>query len=152
MKAITVKQPWASAIIHGGKDVENRSTNIVGAYRGPLAIIAGKTKADITRAAQWPMLRKMWDEEIGYPLVLGAIIGVVDLVDVHRGSVSGRGLCRSISGVHSVECGSPWGDPDALHLILKNARPLPEPIPFTGFLGCRALPADVVAQIEEQLR
>jgi hypothetical protein len=24
MKAITVKQPWAWAIIHGGKDIENK--------------------------------------------------------------------------------------------------------------------------------
>nr|WP_254884213.1 MULTISPECIES: ASCH domain-containing protein [unclassified Bacteroides] len=25
MKAITIKQPWASLIVHGIKDIENRS-------------------------------------------------------------------------------------------------------------------------------
>jgi hypothetical protein len=41
MKALSVKQPWAWAIIHAGKDVENRTwtTN----YRGPLLIHASKT-------------------------------------------------------------------------------------------------------------
>ena len=28
MKALTVQQPWAWAIVHGGKDVENRTANI----------------------------------------------------------------------------------------------------------------------------
>jgi hypothetical protein len=41
MKALSIQQPWASLIIRGHKDVENRSwpTN----YRGPLLIHAGKT-------------------------------------------------------------------------------------------------------------
>jgi ASCH domain len=36
---LTVRQPWAWAIIHGGKDVENRSWRTK--YRGPLLIHAG---------------------------------------------------------------------------------------------------------------
>ena len=41
MKALTVKQPWATLILAGEKDVENRTrrTN----YRGPLAIHVAKT-------------------------------------------------------------------------------------------------------------
>jgi hypothetical protein len=42
VKALTVQQPWAWAIVHGGKDVENRSRNLAGSYRGPVAIHAGK--------------------------------------------------------------------------------------------------------------
>lgn len=38
-KALTIKQPWASAIAFAGKDVENRSWQCH--YRGPLAIHAG---------------------------------------------------------------------------------------------------------------
>lgn len=41
MKVLTVRQPWAAAIIHGGKDVENRTRNLAGSYRGPVAIHAG---------------------------------------------------------------------------------------------------------------
>jgi activating signal cointegrator 1 len=47
MKAITLHEPWAWAVLHGWKEVETRSwsTN----YRGPLAIHAGK-KRDVDGA------------------------------------------------------------------------------------------------------
>ncbi len=38
-KAITMIQPWASAIASAGKDIENRSWH--SHYRGPIAIHAG---------------------------------------------------------------------------------------------------------------
>lgn len=40
MRAITVRQPWAWQIINQGKNVENRTRNIAGKYRGPIAIHA----------------------------------------------------------------------------------------------------------------
>ena len=40
MRILTVRQPWAYAIVHLGKDVENRVRNIAGDYRGPVAIHA----------------------------------------------------------------------------------------------------------------
>lgn len=40
MKALTIKQPWASLIAAGVKDVENRTWDT--RYRGPLLIHAGK--------------------------------------------------------------------------------------------------------------
>ena len=44
MKAISIKQPWASLIAHGIKDIENRSwrTN----YRGRVLIHAGASKKE----------------------------------------------------------------------------------------------------------
>lgn len=39
IKALTIRQPWAHAIFHLGKDVENRSWRT--RYRGPLLIHAG---------------------------------------------------------------------------------------------------------------
>lgn len=44
MKAITVRQPWASLIAAGVKTIETRSWSTK--YRGPLAIHAGKAKPD----------------------------------------------------------------------------------------------------------
>src|SRR4029077_7780438 len=46
MKARTFRKPYAWAIIHGGKDIENRNWNT--SYRGPLLIHAAKvlTRAD----------------------------------------------------------------------------------------------------------
>ena len=46
MKAITIKQPWASLIVHGIKDIENRTwrTN----YRGRvLPVLMVKSLASI---------------------------------------------------------------------------------------------------------
>ena len=53
MKAITVRQPWAWAILHGGKDVENRTRNIAGSYRGPLVIHAGLALDKAAMCAAW---------------------------------------------------------------------------------------------------
>ena len=47
MKVLSVRQPWAWAIIHGGKDVENRNWDTK--FRGRLAIHAGK-QFDISKA------------------------------------------------------------------------------------------------------
>lgn len=40
MKALSIRQPWAWAIIHAGKDIENRSWGT--SYRGPMLIHAAK--------------------------------------------------------------------------------------------------------------
>ncbi|GAA3009239.1 ASCH domain-containing protein [Microbacterium aurantiacum] len=41
LRVVTVKQPYASLIVRGRKDVENRVRNIAGQCRGPVAIHAG---------------------------------------------------------------------------------------------------------------
>lgn len=45
MKAITIWQPWASAIAHGLKGIETRSWGTK--YRGLLAIHAAKLEMDM---------------------------------------------------------------------------------------------------------
>ena len=138
MRVLTVRQPWAWAIIHGGKDVENRSRNIAGDYRGPVAIHAGKRfKADEIRAAceAFPTLAPDVKDRIkgqslfgGDPLYVGAIIGVVDLIDSH--------WARDCFGYYGTEirpC-SEWAELNARHLTLARPRPI-EPIPAKGKLG-----------------
>jgi hypothetical protein len=163
MRILTVRQPWAHAIIHLGKGVENRVRNIAGEYRGPVAIHAGLTfdPAGLTSRT----LRDAWvahggDEGHGGwgNRHRGMIIGVVDLVDVHLCRSSNRGFMTPvcfdpITPVGSV-C-SPWAEfePNAerWHLVLANPRPLAEPIPFKGALGLRRLDDSTVALIEGAL-
>ena len=148
MRAITVRQPWAWAIIHGGKDVENRNRNIAGKYRGPVAIHAGLAVVeaivedhplrDALSAAVLASRRRV-------DLYRGFVIGVVDLVDVHPDcteSVEGFG--------HTPTC-SPWAMPDHHHMLLANPRPLFEPIASTGRLGLWTLPDDVEAAVLAQI-
>lgn len=46
MKAITVRQPWAWAIIHAGKDIENRSWKTKTRGRVAIHAASGMTHAE----------------------------------------------------------------------------------------------------------
>ena len=144
MRILTVRQPWAWAIIHGQKTVENRSTNIAGDYRGPVLIhaaLAVDEAADkvIHSDRRFRSLSNAlaatnkWEREAADPyLARGAIIGVVDLVDVHRPLWD-----YTCDGGHAV-C-SPWGEVDGWphHLVVENPRALVQTIPYRGALGLR---------------
>lgn len=169
MRAITVRQPWAWAIVHGGKDVENRSRNIAGAYRGLVAIHAGLT-IDLD-AVDSLTFRQAWHREFmpetlnpdggGYlpslsdvaegddeALPIGAIIGVIDLTDVHW---SGMECSRGNIPCHEYGLCSPWSQAYHHHLVTANPRPLTRPVPARGRLGLWTLPADVEAAVLEQV-
>jgi hypothetical protein len=116
MKCLTIKQPWASWILNNSqvpiaaplpKDIENRTWSTK--YRGPLLIHAGKARDRARKFLQVPGL--------GDTDVLGAILGVVDLVDV----VEGHGSVWAIGGHY--------------HWVLANPRAFGEPIPYKGRLG-----------------
>ena len=57
LRVLTVRQPYAWAIIHGGKDIENRTRNIAGSYRGPVAIHAALQAPafDTKHPELWPL-------------------------------------------------------------------------------------------------
>lgn len=154
MRILTVRQPWADLIIHGGKDVENRAQRLGRGIPGPIAIHAGKTVADITPADE-AMIRAnateaalesfdaWWD---GEDVVGGAIIGVVDLVEVHAAFE-----CLTWQGHVDLDgdwqpC-SPWAERTGHHMVLANPRALHQPIPYTGALGLRRLDEDMTARI-----
>ena len=71
MKALTIKQPWATLIMQGDKRFEFRSWQTK--YRGDLLIHAGK---DIDKEAM-KRLEKYLPKELPY----GKILGKVKLVD-----------------------------------------------------------------------
>lgn len=84
MKAITIKQPWASLIVHGIKDIENRTwrTN----YRGRMLIHAAgshgkKFSVDLTDAQMKAAFGTIAKETMFGNLPFGTIIGSVEIVD-----------------------------------------------------------------------
>lgn len=118
-KALSVRQPWAWAILFAGKDIENRSWQAVNhglTVRGEIAIHAAKgmTRQEYDDAAHFmaslgvecPPARDLWR---------GAVIGVVEVVDVVSESAS-----RWFFG--------PRG------LVLRNPRSF-APVPVNGALG-----------------
>lgn len=154
MKALTVQQPWAWAIIHGGKNVENRTQ--LWKYRGPLAIHAGARwssrggESKLVRDAIAPYLtfgqfqRPVDPAEHKGRIAFRAIIGLVDLVDTH---VADPGCCDSPWAEHEyTEYRPPIQRRDIVHLILENPRAV-DPIDCPGRLGLWNLPADIEATL-----
>jgi len=143
MRCLSVRQPWAWAIIHGGKDIENRNWKTD--YRGLVAIHAGKA-FDMNRSEWhdfstgqygdfWHQMARGYNKQPDH--VLGAIIGVVEVVG-----------CTP-----SYACDSPWkagDDPDYFCWNLANPTALKEPIPLKGQLGLFNLPPHIVELIEAQ--
>jgi len=135
MKALTVKQPWAWAIIHGGKDVENRSRPTK--HRGQLYIHAGVAESKEARA--WPAIRAAFthhgitldDPMVGMPR--GHVIGTVDVIDCHHADDCLEKHYNYIDG-HWTEPCSEWSMPDQYHWVLANPQPV-TPFPMQGKLG-----------------
>lgn len=130
MKCLTIRQPYAWAIMLGEKNIENRSQ--AWKYRGSIAIHAGLSYSDQGRDEVKAVVG-FSPTPVGAPL--GAILGVVDLVDIHEG----RGGCCP-----------PWGHRGSrAHLVLENPRSLPEPISCRGQLGLWTPPEPVLAALQE---
>lgn len=164
MRAITIRQPWAWAVIHADKTVENRSRNIAGDYRGPVAIHAG---LKIDEAGQHdPLIREAWTGELALAEDLdrptfyyyvpwrkafscGRIIGVADLVDAHY--VDGHSERWDAEAERSTTC-SPWAHHGPIwHMVFANPRPLACPIPARGQVGLWTLPDDIEQAVRRQL-
>jgi hypothetical protein len=125
MKALSVCQPWAWAIVHGIKTVENRSRRT--RHRGPLMIHASRSRR---------YLGDDYSELLpGLPpveqLSFGALVGVVEVVD-----------CLLLAEVeHDPLAVGPWC------WILRRAR-LIRPVPFRGQVSMFSVPE----QLAEPLR
>lgn len=117
--ALAVRQPWAWAIIHAGKPVENREWKRwkpAWKFRGRVAILASQ---GMTQAEYWHAADFMATVGVGCPspekLIRGAIIGHVEIID------------------NIWESKSPWFvGPGAL--VLSDPEPLLTPIPCDGKL------------------
>lgn len=151
MRILTVRQPWAWAIFNG-KDVENRSRSL-GPYRGPVAIHVAGAYAENVDSEALDDATERWHDLPGadcnrhpWQANVGRIIGVVDLVGVHHPQRDRWG-CPPSPGDLVPMC-SEWAEPDVFHLVLRNPRPLVEPIPFKGALGLRRLDEGMVERIE----
>ena len=136
MRAITVRQPWASAIRSLGKDVENRSRNVAGDFRGLVAIHAAKSEGTLEEyAAAARRIHALTGvlPMFTLPDSLGAVIAIARLDDVHHASSCARpdgSLC------------SVWAEPDAFHLVWGHVSPV-EPVRTRGALGLWTLPVDI---------
>ena len=155
MKALTMTQPWATLVAIGENSIETRSWGT--RHRGPLAIHAAKgfprDARELTRLSPYRQALARH----GYPdaaaLPLGGVIAVAALDDVMR--FDRKSLTEVRSRARRGELPpheADFGDFSAGRYgwILKEVKPLSEPIPARGMLGLWELPKELEIAIERQ--
>lgn len=141
MKAISLWQPWASAIAVGIKKIETRSWQ--SSYRGPIAIHATKKLTPEMRE-WWRVHVELLTEETMFQaagiadcddLPLGAIVATAVLVDIRPTEWLREQAIVNKSGRGSMEYW--WGDysPGRFGWMLSDVRRLTDPVPATGKQG-----------------
>ncbi len=131
MRAITVKQPWAYSIFRGGKDVENRSQNLIASLPIELAIHVSRSRDSEARFPRgFTHLRDLPEaNDIG---VRGKIIGVVTLI--------------AIAESHD----SIWYQDGRYAYIFENPRLLKTPLEARGFQSHWEVPAETLKKFKFQ--
>ena len=129
--ALSVQQPWAWAILHAGKDIENRTwlppRHIIGRR---LWIHASKKRQPIEPVELLPPFSFDDDDSPGLAdLPLGAILGSVRVV----------GSTDSAPGHHWFNGPIGW--------VLVDPSPLPMPVGARGSLGLWRVPGGVVERL-----
>lgn len=148
IRALTVRQPWAWAIAHGGKNIENRYRN--SHHRGPLLIHAGvgwSVRGELdhrVKAAATQVRADSGRQHIAYDR--GRIIALVDLADVHPDD----GCCKpwgesSYTHIDGRRVGEVW------HYVLSTITPLENPIPWGGRLGLWIPPIEIARAAVDQV-
>ncbi|WP_223480316.1 MULTISPECIES: ASCH domain-containing protein [unclassified Pseudomonas] len=124
MKALSIRQPWAWLIIHGGKDIENRSWHTK--HRGRFLVHASKgmTLKEYADAAAFADLECGVKIPPFNDLQRGGIIGSVFLADSRDSSLS------------------PWYMGEKAFLLVAPA-PLPF-VPLKGRLNFFEVPDELV--------
>lgn len=120
--ALSIRQPWAWAIINAGKDVENRQwhTN----FRRPVAIHAAK---GMTRDEYNEFIRTIHHVSVTHPFPEGSF--VPEPADLPRGGIVG--VAEVVDCVNASP--SPWFF-GRYGFVLANVRPV-KFVPCQGALG-----------------
>lgn len=111
IKAISIRQPWASLIAHGYKDVENRTWQT--SFRGRVLIHTGaipdkRPVTDLfpTREAMLTFMREMMNVKLPTSAIIGHV-EIIDCVPYHK---------------------SPWAEASGWKWVLADPVLFPEPV------------------------
>lgn len=143
MKAISLWQPWATAIAVGLKKYETRSWNAW--HRGPVAIHAAKRPVNFNEFydCDEPVWAELFLRCPANDMPLGCLVAVANLsavfqTDPERG-IPGFPLLPSEMALGNYEFGRfAWQ--------LDDVRPLLNPIPWKGSQGFFDIPDEVLLQ------
>lgn len=121
LKALSIRQPWAWLIVHGHKDIENRSWNT--SFRGEFLIhaSAGMTPHEYIEAQQYAERR-----------------GVRDLpsfrdMQRERGGIVGRAMLVDVLSPTTRRSPHEWHERECFGYVLMDASSVPL-VPMKGKL------------------
>lgn len=141
MRALSIQQPWANAIVYGTKRVENRTWDAPRWVIGQIVAIHTSKKPDVSArppaGESWPMDHRMH---------LGAVIAIAKVAGCHHAT----SCPRHEEGAPWPLC-TAWSARGQFHWELADVRPLAEPVPCKGALGLWRLPDDVEKAVRAQL-
>jgi|SRR5262245_474202 len=115
IRVLSVRQPWAWAIIAGHKDIENRSQRT--SYRGRIYIHAGLKQAPADQLARFERLTVRLGIVASFDDIRGAVIGHVELFNC------------------TTRANSPWYIRGNYAWHLRGAAAFVRPVPLVGRLG-----------------
>lgn len=137
MRAISIHQPWANAILYQGKTVENRTWAPL--YRGKIAIHASKSKKSYD-----DMPPEIWRVDYGCELPkwdtlpIGCLVGVATFTrcfDFYNPDDE-----KNISEQEMKWACGP------LCWVLKDVIPFKVPMPYRGAQGLFEVPDSIIEQ------
>ena len=120
-RILSIRQPWASLIVHGYKDVENRTWRT--GYRGPVLIHASLATDRISDDD----IERRFGVRPPEKQSRGGVVGVAEIVDCVRPHPSA------------------WYAPAHWAFVLTGSRPLPF-VPWKGALSLREAPPELLGQ------
>lgn len=145
MRGLSIKHPWAWAIVHAGKCVENRDWYCD--HRGPVFIHASKLRLSSQGSvpsdfiAEWKVLKRILDDlgvkladlpQVSYRSLVaqsGGIIGRAKIVDC----ILPGGLTVGTKEPHPLSM-SPWYE-GSYGFVLEDVSP----VPFVAYEGSPGL-------------
>jgi ASCH domain len=123
MRILSIRQPWASLIVNGIKDVENRTWPT--RYRGPVLVHASQRPADITADE----IERRYGVRPPSDLPHGGVVGVTTIVDCLRAHPSN------------------WYAEGHYAFVLASSRPITF-VRWRGALSLREAPRELLDLLE----
>ncbi len=135
MKCLSLRQPWAWMVVHGGKTIENRRWSP--SHRGPFLVHAAKG-----------MTRKEYDQACEFAADVNPSLVVAHFDTVVRGGIIEKASIVNVIppcvrvGKHQAyaslftedACVHPWHMPEQFGFMLESIEALPFR-PLVGHLG-----------------
>lgn len=157
MRALTIREPWASALVYGCKRIENRTWVPPEVIRGEMIALHTSKQSLGSKQVREDAAELREAELFDFDTErarLGHIIGVAQVAGVVVNDPNeGTGWwwftdeTRAFAETLAVTIDQRWLIPGCVGWILSEVHELATPVPARGMLGCWKLSPDIEAAV-----